>query len=427
MYVLFPFYFESVYTIHYIGFNAGVFIYCFANMKILYKLWDELAAIQSFLKIGFIIWCGLFLFTIIIIVVSGTFDVGFFKFVFAIPRDIARSLALAIIVCKYYLPQERFEAFAKRYVTACMLYVFVTSFMLINPDFRIWWTEIVHQIGADRTWIFEGGYIPEITRVGLQGFSGIYCSLNCTFGVIFYIYYLMSTHKGKFINFIPIVILVIGNLFYGRTALIISLLCIIIFYIYLQLKMPKLGTKIVAIAFIFISILGILISENEYVSEWSSWSIEPIKGVYNYAIGDSDKLSLGESGDELRTLYKMPDFDILLYGEGIFDPVGYTENFRNDVGWIRITYFGGVLGTILYYSNILILFLALIKLWSKSKRNAQLMLSLMTMLSFFLFESKGTNMNTHIGYIVMEFFMISTFALKNQIDHVEKMFGGKQK
>lgn len=406
LYTIFPFYIKEVYQLNYLIFNVGIIVYCIANYKCVLEILSKLPLIKQKVKFFELAWILLCLFTLIIVVAAETYDFGFFKFVFGIQRDFFRALALVIIVYKNHPVSRVGDMFYNYYMVACVIYIIVSCYMLFDPSFRLTWIDIVEsQANAKAEFLASGTYIKEITRIGLQGYSGIWCSLNCSLGVILSVFYItdcLSKRKNvSSIYFLGIIFMLLGNLFYGRTGFIISIVSLFVGLIYVFKYKRKLCTKMV-IYFLIASALFIGVSSSiPEAEEWKKWSLEPYEKIQAFVLED-DEFSLGGSGDDLMTMYHLPSYDILFHGEGYFalDSMG-DYDYKSDIGWYRVTYFGGLIGTFLYYSCFFIMLYIYIGFAKINNYYNIILLLLMIGTSFFIFELKGSNMNTHLGYIVM--------------------------
>lgn len=404
LYIMFPFYIKDIYQINYIAFNALIFIYCIINYKTLILIFNKVPIVKKSVVFFELIWLALVIYAVTIVIVSGTGDYGFFKFVFAIQRDIFRGLLLTILVFKNYPIDCIGEKICDLYINACVIYILVSCYMLLDPAFRIDWNNFVQSQAVEKAdFLASGNYIQEITRMGLQGYSGIWCSLNCSFGVI-----LLSTRiikkivldeEVQLIYFIGIVFMLIGNIFYGRTGLIISIISLLITCAYLLKYRISLCIKMFVFMFSTCIIFSVVVSNIPEAEIWMEWSLEPYQRIVGFLTGDENNFSLGESGDELRMMYKDIPLEILIHGEGFFSFGDDGLPYRSDIGWFRVTYFGGVIGTFLYY----LCFAYILYVYLKEIKNNIYLSFLMMLLcvSFFIFELKGSNMNTHICYMLI--------------------------
>ena len=136
--------------------------------------------------------------------------------------------------------------------------------MVIFPNLQDAWFSIVDR---NNDIVTLGSYI---FRVGWQGFSGFRLTLHCTFFIII-ILFLRYGGKIPMISsrqfFIFMIGCLAGNMFYGRSGLVVSIVLCLISFVYWNRKYPKRIITFIASAVAVIASISLL----QYVPELNKW------------------------------------------------------------------------------------------------------------------------------------------------------------
>lgn len=299
---------------------------------------------------------------------------------------ILRYFFLYVISCKWLKCEWNLEIFMTLYIRAMCLYIFVTLIFLAMPEFREIWGNLI--VTSDRNMEIAGALL-NISRFGLQGYSGLMHTYMCDIGIIFTLFLLhryikRHQHIGKLLVYI--IVLFVGTLCYSRTGVLFALLAISFYFLYVivigknirLLFMTLLGCVSIGV------VITYLVSVVPEAEIWFNWAFEPF---VNYI--ETGKFSTSSS-DHLQTMYFVPNLDAIVWGEGYYtDPFTLRYYKSTDVGFLRPILYYGLFPTLIGYSMLLFLLGGIYKCSKKYVITGGKMMVVMLFLQFAFFEIKG--------------------------------------
>lgn len=272
--------------------------------------------------------------------------------------------------------------FIQYYIYSVILYVLVTLLICIIPSLHGWVIENIYLTDFQREKIVE---TAAYTRIGWGGFSVFSYTLHCSFAMIcssimaFYYKY-QSKLFWKF-N-ICILILLIGNMCYGRSGLVISVINLSVFL--LTLYFNKQG-RVLAYPICsggIITFILIFKEKNEKLQNWYNWYFSVINNFM-----ETGKFTTG-SLESMYRMYFIPALETVAVGDGRYME-GSLYYKGTDIGWLRPVLYYGLFYTLLGYAAVIRLFFVLkARLW-ELKRNERNAIILMWFITLFLAELKG--------------------------------------
>lgn len=230
------------------------------------------------------------------------------------------------------------EEFCDYYIYSVILYVLVTCFCLFIPSFNDLIMSIVHLEPEDITNLKNPSYR---TRFGWGGWSGYSVTMQCTLAAVFcYNRIILEKRnlKSQIKYFFFSLIVIIGNAFYGRTGLVVSLACLIITTV-VSFIQKKIKYVLVVIGTLFFGGCVILIFGKKIymVSIWFDWIFSVIT---NYRRLGHFYDNAGTVETLVTKMYWMPDIKTLFLGDGFYTING-EYYMKTDAGIMRpILYYG---------------------------------------------------------------------------------------
>ena len=157
----------------------------------------------------------------------GTYDFSYVNTVLAIVRKLIIYIFLLMIVANHYKDNQSIEHFMLYHSLATVLYVIGTIVFLLYPELRNIWISILQVEGRNADLIEQLNYI---TRFGWSGYSGFRNTISCSLSIVFLTYLFSSKESQLLLKTKWYIILALfcflGNMFYGRSGLLVSALCI---------------------------------------------------------------------------------------------------------------------------------------------------------------------------------------------------------
>lgn len=288
-------------------------------------------------------------------------------------------LTLLIRINKRCTGESIFYSFMELFSIANALYVIFTLIVFLFPNLKVFIMDNIYMTEAQYLMLFKPKYY---TRIGWCGFSGFTNSIKCTISVCFSLYFLFRKNKDRKGNFAYLILLafnMLGNVFYARTGLLISLVCVLVALMYGLFNGNIIKTVKYLLLFFLIGAIGLTIIANINEAAYN-WIFEVFINYHDGKGFQADSLS------RLEEMYFIPSIKTLVFGDGYYsDPVTGLYYMRTDVGFMRLILFIGIFGTIysywLYIRNLIRL--------KKSMISNITNLIAMLILSFVIFEFKG--------------------------------------
>lgn len=202
------------------------------------------------------------------------------------------------------------------------------------------------------------------TRGFMQSSGATVSSYLCT-GFLIGAYFLTSfklSRKDKRIVFICLPLILLGIVFTGRTGFIMIPFAFLAYYVLLIINQKFTLVKLIPlIAFPIISVLSYFILRTVYLfffpdgatllSLWEDWAFDQFLSNFNNSSGKTNTL------EKLQTYLFIPEDDTsLLFG----NPLSWGI-IRTDLGYIRMLFSVGIIGSILFYGGFIRVFLQIIQ------------------------------------------------------------------
>lgn len=286
------------------------------------------------------------------------------------------------------------------YIYSVVLYVTTTMIICLIPDLHEWVINNIYLTPFQYEKIRETYYY---TRIGWGGFSGFNHTLSCTMALIcnsIIIFYYRNKKKIFWKHHLILIILAIGNMCYGRSGFVVSILCLFIQTgILFHEKRKEILIYPLAIISLGIGIIS-LKNYNAKIKAWYDWCFSIINSYIS--TGELSNSSLNSMWD----MYFLPKIETLLVGDGRYtEGAGYYMN--TDIGWIRPILNYGVFYTLLGYISSAGVIGTLKKRLSFLRRSEQMGITIMWLLTLISFETKG-----EVFYVIIAF-ILPLCLLKN--------------
>ena len=310
-------------------------------------------------------------------ILYGTYDLSYVGVIGAVFRRLLIYIFLFVVIFNYYRDNLVVERFMFYHVIATTLYVIGTIIFLLLPDLRTTWTSVL-QIQGMQAELIEG--ISYITRFGWSGFSGFRTTISCSLSIIF-VTYLYANKENYFqlpatwycfFSFFCF----LGNMFYGRSGLVVSFLCVLSgLIIYHKISLKFLTGCCFVVILLAICVIN-LKAFSTALENWYVWLIIPFENLLE--TGSFNNQSLNHL---IEDMYFMPDIDTLLLGDARYMEDGTGLYYMHtDAGLMRQILFWGVFFTgLIYLLCITLLFLL----------KFDYGLKVMFLIFFIVFEFKG--------------------------------------
>lgn len=307
----------------------------------------------------------------------GTSDYSYINVVLAIFRKLIIVIFLFILTLKKHGRDALIEYFMLYYASASVLYIGSSILFIFFPLLRLFWQNFLQLDTFTLSLLNSYGYA---NRFGWAGFAGFRNTLDCTISLIFLIY-LYASNGSKIRLKIPFFIFLaficfLGNMFYGRSGVIASTICLIVGLTFYKKWTPKLILSFVVVIIIASTIISFMRALIPAIDDWYHWVVTPFYNLFT--TGSFNNYSANRL---LNEMIFMPDVRTLLFGDGRYiDAETGAYYMRTDAGFMRQILFWGVGYTTLMY-------LCCLDCLFSMKRD--MVLKLMFFITFILFEIKG--------------------------------------
>ena len=307
----------------------------------------------------------------------GTDDYGYTNVVLGVFRKAIICIFLMIVVSKRHGRRNVVEYFMIYYSAASILYVAVTVLFVLIPPLRTSWTSLLHL--NDRTMALFGSF-GYVTRFGWAGFSGFRNTIDCTLSAIFLTYLFSndaSNVKIKNSHYVlGVIACFMGNMFYGRSGVIASAICVLSGLILYKRIRIGLLLRVIVVGLVLIIAVILLKNRISALNDWYIWLSSPFKNFLS--TGSFNNYSADML---LKDMIFMPEKRTFWLGDGRYREVGTNLYYMHtDAGFMRQILFWGVIMTSITY------FMWLLSIVSM-KRDAILKIILVMMC--IIFEIKG--------------------------------------
>ncbi|MBW9151363.1 hypothetical protein [Clostridium estertheticum] len=316
-------------------------------------------------------------------------------------------MLLLIVFLKMYKEKASLYLYAKYYIMACCLYIFISMLMIAMPNFKIFWMSIIHtdSLGLGQMLVLKQLYI---SRIGIDGFAGFGQAFLCSFGVLLNVYMIISNNskfkKNHLDIYISLFMLIIGTLLYGRIGSLISFMAIgiLIVYYLINVRNIKRAIAILGVIMLLFFSLTYIAKDNDKVNTWINWSFDYVNNYRN-----TGNLSNESSADMFNTMYFMPETKTILIGDGYYtDQMTGFYYKSTDVGFMRNILFFGVFQTIIGYFSIFFILIGFKKHFNINKDKVGVMLSVFFSVQLVVFEMKGAMYFTMYATLIPFYYLL---------------------
>lgn len=288
-----------------------------------------------------------------------------------------KAIIYMFLLCVILKKTEKEKAayyFMYYFALTHVVHVICTLLFVLIPSIQETWFSIFVKEVSSESLLNSYGYT---FRLGWQGFAGFRLTLYCTISIIFTLFLRYGSNE-KPISAIQFLVLflgcILGNMFYGRSGVIVSSIVTIAAILYWNRKNIKRIILFCSLPIIIVVSLNTL-KDVPVFSDWYRWMSTPIINLLS--TGDANNASF----DRLQEMsqIEIPESTIM-FGDGYYKKDGHYY-MQTDVGYLRNILFWGVFGFILSY-----LFTAY-SLFSLKKMSKLMIIQLMIV--FLIFEYKG--------------------------------------
>lgn len=405
-YYNFTFIFNKFYQINFaIVYIIALFGILF-NIKIVIRIFKQVNNKYTLGIVSCFLAC-LFWATIIPILMN-TYDFSYTKTLNSIIRQAIKSLFILTVFIKKHKENATFNLFCKYMILSTSLYVLSSVIFLILPSFKEFWYNVIYDSELNRSLVIQKNYIM---RFGLVGFSGFQQTFICSLSSMLNIYIILNkeVNKEKY-NFwlLTLVILLLGNMFYGRVGLLATLIGIFILIIILSKRRVINLFKISIMALIFIGFIFFIKDNIPVLKNWFNWAFAMFIEFF-----ETGHFETGSSNIMFETMYIDIPIKTFFLGDAMYsNPYGSGYYLGTDIGFIRPILFYGVFFTVIGYMILGNIILGIKKGLKKYEyKYSNLLIFLLIFLVVF-FELKGEIFYKMAGFLVPLYFL--AFYEKNQ-------------
>lgn len=326
------------------------------------------------------------------ILYNNTSDYSYFTKLFIVFRTIYVDVFLLLLAAEIIRNGSMLERFSYFWGAAVSVCVFFTMITLVFPDIRSFWQELLVSNDSKERALLEAFYI---TRFGIGGFAGFEESIIASVSVILSFYLI---ERRKPIGMLFLLCSLLGNLFYGRIGVILSVTAIVFLGIS-TLTLRKV-TKYAAVGACVFGIISsiLLLWDDPLLDIWKEWLLLPIDSFFTgLSMG---QLSFGPSADRLvYDMYFWPGDDTFLFGDGRYTNLNGSYYMQTDAGLMRIILYFGAIGAMFVYVSYLFLVLGVVS----NLENEKFVLSVckLSPVLFFISEYKGDPYPLFFGFAVV--------------------------
>ena len=279
VYVNFTFVYKTYPLFQYICYYGILGLYLLFHLKKVLH-WVKLALKNvsiSFFSLMF--WIFILTNAIIFPIVHGTFDFSYINVVLSIARQIVQHCFLLVLIDNWIKPQKLTIKYMQINIGSGLCYVAVTVLMICFPHLKDFWRNTIYIPATDLAASYETNYF---TRFGLVGFSGfdqtIFFTILVSFSLLLFFKNISLKENKNLYYFVSMIILLLGNTFYGRSGMMISLFCMgigfsVFCFKYKQIRLILKLNIIFILLFLFV-LIGKNYNEQLYV--YYNWSLKPI-------------------------------------------------------------------------------------------------------------------------------------------------------
>lgn len=377
---------------HYV-YLTYIFIYLLPLLYLIYHIQWSVGFIKriasDYAGLSIILFTGLFLESLIWPIITGTFE---FSFVTEYWRRFFLLLIKNVFLLSFYeknigQQQRNMDDYIKYYLYAVVMYVGFTAFTIISENLREILMNCLYFTEKNRA---DLQYASYFTRFGWSGWSGFDETMLCTIGVSLSCIMILKNKNrtSEQMRYLFLMgIMLIGNMFYGRTGLTISLLCLLLTSI---IAFFRGQIKFVCLVFLlFLLALCSLLFLKEYVPAMSNWYDWAFSAFINLIESGRFRDNTGSLGYLFDKMYWVPQADTFLLGDGYYNYAG-KYYMDTDSGIMRLMLYFGIPNYLMGIVGYIFILWALVKKNCESgKCKDKFWIFMMLMMMTVLFEIKG--------------------------------------
>lgn len=376
-------------VINQVIYNGIPILYIIYNQKNLRCHFNKCVHSKWFLGICFVSFFTI-IWAMISLALNDSKDYSYFMKLFIVFRRIYVSIFLFFLATSVMPKKDSFVAFCYCWGWSIVFCVTFTCVVLLIPDFRMWYQPLVAYNQKADSFTDIAMYI---TRFSIGGYAGFGQSIICSCSFLFSLYLIYKQYK---VGILFLLFSLLGNMFYGRFGIILSLF-IFLFMFIRTLSFKRFFREIVITGTIIITFyVSLEFINNPVLDAWKLWLLEPVEAFFTSL--ELGQISFGSSGDKLAYgMYFMPSFDTLIFGDGRYLNVDGSYYMHTDAGYMRGMLYFGVIGLLFLYGIYFLLCL-----WGihRSSEIYKKYMCEVILLLLFLEEYKGDAYELFFGVIV---------------------------
>lgn len=344
------------------------------------------------------------LLSVVVPMIFDTGDYSYFVTSLAFFKKAVTYIALLCLIIKTHGEEKSLYYFMYYFALIHVAYAIGTLCLVLIPKLHDLWFSIVEKE------VMLGNVSGRLFRTGWLGFSGFRLTLYCTFSVVFALY-LRFGSKKPIINTTQFLFLFIGcitgNMFYGRSGLIVSLIVSALGIVYWNRKNLK---RLVTLAITILLLIGGVATLRFIpgLNSWYEWMSSPIVNLIT--TGDMQDKSF----DRLQEMQQVEIQDeTLVFGDGYYNKDGHYY-MRTDAGFKRNILFWGLFGALISYGATLYCIFG----FSRISR----LITLQMLVVFIAFEYKGA---VYYEFLPLAFAIETALAASNGLVKKERVLNEK--
>lgn len=252
--------------------------------------------------------------------------------------------------------------------------------MMLFPGIKDVFYQLIKESDHSKLMAMDARYK---TRYGWGGFSGFEYTFKCVLAIIFNSYLIETRIKQKriWMNVGISLFLLVGTLFYGRVGSLFGGCVLVVLFIRLMKKRPKILVSIIVAGVMGCIALFILQSRNDTIKTWFNWAFDLF-----VTFAKTGKFETESSNVLLEQMLFVPEIRTILFGDGMYTTLkGYYMS--TDAGIMRSLLFGGIGFALLRYLSF---YVPLgLRLFNTGMKSANKTMYLWVLLLCIVFEVKG--------------------------------------
>lgn len=289
--------------------------------------------------------------------------------------------------------------FCDYYIYSVILYITFSAIIFLVPALRSILMNVLYLEPEDIMNLEKPAYF---SRFGWGGWSGYGATMQCTLSLTFAcVNIICGGCIRKQIKYLMLsAVLMAGNSFYGRTGLVVSLICILLTTLYAVYE-KRLG-YLFCVLFLALVLVSALYLMKLYIPAMDNWFQWVFSAITNFRKTGRFYDNMGSVETIVTRMYWWPDSDTLLFGDGCYTD-GNSYYMHTDSGIMRPVLYYGIIN---YLMSLAAYFLIVNQLCRKvtsdrkgCKKKYIRIIFLMYFIMTMLFEIKGESFCTLFGMI----------------------------